>query len=872
MLGAAVYADDDTSVTYSTMYIPGVTDYTVGTGDGITLDVNVAQINALEITLSRSNLLIDLSPKIGTSSFGSDILNISVGTTNSTGYTLTMVPLYNNTSTTSLTRTEAINSTTPTIATIDYTTPATTFASVSDAGTMNRWGYLLSQTNLDIDKTAYNPVYASNTINTTTTAVSNHPSSITFAAKANAELPAGDYMATLKFMAVANPSGMRITDLEYMQDFTSLASIDRHSVLSSMGLNEQYQLKDSRDNKKYWVSKLETSCDNPRAMSYVVDGDTVCYQVWMTQNLDLDLETTASSVAVLNSDNTDINTCGDGIYATGYSVVNGKCTFTPSVATVNDVASTSNSNIIPQSLDVGTAYYYPGDVAGENGALPASCPSDESCRHYLAGNYYNWTAAVASNNSAAQTANYTNASNSICPAGWGLPTTATGSKNDYGDVNYLLVQQGITKALASIDHTASFNTNGYINMQSAPLYMVRSGTFQNNVFIMLASHGFVWSGSTKSIDVAYDMFFSGREVGASFTHGRLQGHNVRCILRPTIDDLTEMQDFASLTSDQKSYILASMDTSTASTPVSYRLKDNRDGKSYWISKLRTDNSNPRGMISTDGNKYQIWMTQNLDLDLETSPNKVAALTSKNTDLNSASGIYSTGYSTTNGVITWTPSTATVTDVASTANSQTTPVSLDVGTSTYYYPGTTAGTNGDAPASCTSNSANCEHWNAGNYYNWSAAVASNDSSSQSTNGYEAASSICPAGWRLPSGITVANSASGSTAASVAGSSDFGYLLVQQGITSSFGTANQNTGWSTNGYSNIQAAPLYIIRGGLFSGSAFGYQASNGSLWSGTTAGIVDSTERGCRLSYNSGFVNPANNSNRYNGFPVRCIAR
>ena len=319
-----------------------------------------------------------------------------------------------------------------------------------------------------------------------------------------------------------------------------------------------------------------------------------------------------------------------------------------------------------------------------------------------------------------------------------------------------------------------------------------------------------------------------------------------------------MQDFASLTSDQKSYILASMDTSTASTPVSYRLKDNRDSKSYWISKLRTDNSNPRGMISADGNKYQIWMTQNLDLDLETTPTNVAALTSKNTDLNSASGIYSTGYSTTNGVITWTPSTATVTDVANTSDQAYTPQSLDVGTSTYYYPGSTAGENGAQPASCVSNAADCEHWAAGNYYNWTAAVASNNSSAATTNYEQMFNSICPAGWRLPTGMTASN-----------GYSDFNYLLVQQGVATNY-VSSGNATWQSNGYFNIQSSPLYVLRSGTFgNGNLYEQNLSSlGHLWSNTS---VDES-LGYMLFYSSDGVFPNMGFYRVSGYPLHCLVR
>ena len=56
-----------------------------------------------------------------------------------------------------------------------------------------------------------------------------------------------------------------------------------------------------------------------------------------------------------------------------------------------------------------------------------------------------------------------------------------------------------------------------------------------------------------------------------------------------------MQDFASLTSSEKTAVLASM---TAS--AQYTLKDSRDQKDYTVAKL------------ADGN---VWMTQNLDHDI-----------------------------------------------------------------------------------------------------------------------------------------------------------------------------------------------------------------------------------------------------------------
>lgn len=266
------YADEDTPVTYSTPLLPGVTDYQVD-GD-VTLDVNVAAVNALEITLSTTRIALELVPGMVESGFDSKDLTIKVGTTNDTGYTLTMIPSYENTSTTNLTRTEAINNTTPVIETITNSVSAETFSSTADTTTINRWGYKLGETNLDVNKTLYNPVQITNEINNSTTAISNDQTTISFAAKASNELPAGNYRTTLKFTAVANP-----TVYYYMQDYnyTTMATL-----LPNVG--DKVKMIDVRDGQEYWVGK---AADN---------------NYWMLQNLKLGLKASTYNLTSANSD------------------------------------------------------------------------------------------------------------------------------------------------------------------------------------------------------------------------------------------------------------------------------------------------------------------------------------------------------------------------------------------------------------------------------------------------------------------------------------------------------------------------------------------------------------------------------------------
>lgn len=268
----AVHAEEEPSVTHSTPLLPNVTNYTLD-GD-VTLDVNVAAVNALEITLSTTRIALELVPGMVESGFDSKDLTIKVGTTNDTGYTLTMIPSYDNTSTTNLTRTEVINNTTPVIETITNSVSAETFSSTADTTTINRWGYKLSETNLDVNKTLYNPVQITNEINNSTTAISNDQTTISFAAKASNELPAGNYRTTLKFTAVANP-----TVYYYMQDYnyTTMATL-----LPNVG--DKVKMIDVRDGQEYWVGK---AADN---------------NYWMLQNLKLGLKASTYNLTSANSD------------------------------------------------------------------------------------------------------------------------------------------------------------------------------------------------------------------------------------------------------------------------------------------------------------------------------------------------------------------------------------------------------------------------------------------------------------------------------------------------------------------------------------------------------------------------------------------
>ena len=308
-----------------------------------------------------------------------------------------------------------------------------------------------------------------------------------------------------------------INDLSYMQDFATLSSVEKTSVLGSMTTGTQYQLKDSRDQKDYYISKL-------------LDGN-----VWMTQNLELDLDSavTAGSVNALTSENTNLKTYGSNGYDSnnGYSCSNASttsnCTDTgevitwvPARTTVTELISGENSNFpnttaansTSYSYNPGDRYYYPTSATGDTPYTLAECESHNytDCAHYKAGNYYNWSASVASNNTSSYTGNDTDAGNSVCPKGWRLPKK---SANEYQS---LVDAYGITASNA-------------LNLRNAPLYFVRSGYVNGGSLDYAASVGRYWSSTVSNASRAYYLYFGNGYLYPALSNYRYYGFPVRCV-------------------------------------------------------------------------------------------------------------------------------------------------------------------------------------------------------------------------------------------------------------------------------------------------------------------------------------------------------
>ena len=339
-----------------------------------------------------------------------------------------------------------------------------------------------------------------------------------------------------KKTGVVDPVTGQTGDFYRMQDMNS-SICDAVTPNDNPGYDE-IQLVDDRDNKIYWVAKLK-------------DG-----HCWMTQNLDLDL----GSGITLDSNTTDLNDGSlTGAYNLNYSYDpnTGIISWTPAKTTKVYGQSigdnwTLNSNTA-YSMDVGNWYWDGDDSTPSCNYLNTTCDHfsqtlyNTTGIHGSVGNYYNWSAAIASDDSSSlNTDTYndiaSNPQNSICPKGWRLPTIAgnsdtngqdngydmPGSKSEFGRLNYLY------------NNNKSSGTNADMDLINNPLWFVRAGILysSNNSLQNSGSTAYYYSSTVLNGSNTYFMYFKSNEIrvnhdGQYFENwgGRSSGKSIRCIAR-----------------------------------------------------------------------------------------------------------------------------------------------------------------------------------------------------------------------------------------------------------------------------------------------------------------------------------------------------
>ena len=329
----------------------------------------------------------------------------------------------------------------------------------------------------------------------------------TYAVYASSSQYAGTYQGQVKYLLTHPNSNSQHL---FMQDVDTWGN----SVLANIG--DSIQAIDIRDGKQYWVTRL-------------ADGN-----IWMTQNLDFDIDTTRT----YTHNDTDLGwdpNSFDSNTTWKPDTTNGKYNL-PVNGT--SVPGWSNQNNHPYSADPGDVYYYTSNSTSDDikytslSACITAGHTEGECKHYHAGNYYNWTAAIASNNSSNLTTQYTNAPNSICPKGWRLPIATNADQSIY-EFGEMLYRQGIIaqKIGSPVDYTA----NGFNNIRKAPLWFIRAGMIADGIVKYDAIISLYSSNTVFDYNSDYILYINKNSVSPSDYYdgwySKSGGKFVRCLAR-----------------------------------------------------------------------------------------------------------------------------------------------------------------------------------------------------------------------------------------------------------------------------------------------------------------------------------------------------
>lgn len=356
----------------------------------------------------------------------------------------------------------------------------------------NTWGYAAAEGTTVADAATYKAVSTSGNgalvgENKASNIVSESKIfALSFAAKIGSDKPADTYENQVMLSVVSAPLQVAgFSGIQTMQEMTM-------SVCSAAEIGDEVQLRDTRDGKFYWVSKL-------------VDG-----KCWMTQNLDLDL----STAKYLSPNDSDVTSN----WTPGYTT-----------ATTADSSTILASNTGQRSWSLGnyriinpntpsdcgypknSAVDCPGQFTAY--ATPTFANGDVNA-HYILGNHYQWNAATAGTGGSIISGT---AASSICPKGWRLPTSNVG-----GEFETLVNALGGTSS-----------TN---NITKAPFYGVRGGYVRqgaDDLFAYAGDGGYYWSSTPFSDGSnAYNLAFGDiSNIDPSYRWARYFGFSVRCVAR-----------------------------------------------------------------------------------------------------------------------------------------------------------------------------------------------------------------------------------------------------------------------------------------------------------------------------------------------------
>ena len=321
-----------------------------------------------------------------------------------------------------------------------------------------------SYSNFQIIPATYTKIshYNSSTTGTTTNSVTTPTYKINIASTQSA----GSYTGKVKYTVVnpstaPTPSNKTIANATYMQEVNGCPA--------DLTTGMVYQLTDNRDNQKYLVAKLK-------------DGNC-----WMLQNLKLGRSTSTLTLTPTNSDVGSSYTLDNKLPSPGKF----------NAYTIDGVQYQNNS----------TEYYCTGDGTASDW---------ESC-------YYNWYTATAGAGTTYIATQGQNVNNSICPAGWTLPTQPQFQAlySQYPSAAEMLVANPTT---------TKENTPTVGQVTSTPGFLL-SGLYNTGGASNPGSRGNYWSRTTYSAQYGYRLNLNTSGVNPALNDVKYGGLTVRCVTK-----------------------------------------------------------------------------------------------------------------------------------------------------------------------------------------------------------------------------------------------------------------------------------------------------------------------------------------------------
>ena len=776
----------------------------------------------ITMTSIKSSASVTIDPTttgVFASTSGNDDIAFSVATTNYTGYTLSS----RSTKTTLDKGTNSFNSLTSSVT-------AEQFSNSGNTTLNNRWGYKPSFYNSESNNKYFGISTSAVTLDHTLAANSIAKQySISLGARADTSLPYGSYInANFILEAIANVvptsnivieydpgvseiriAGQTIADGDTVKLITGVPCVIEADIYPEFEFYD-WDISGGQIEQEGQVYKITASANS---------GSTLIQTTFIgsnIQNLDKTLCTT-TPMRVKDS--------RDGQIYVIQKLADDNCWMMDNLnigaVTLSTDLTSENTNVT-NTIEASTfnSWKKTSGTGTRTSAEFITIEGKDSTTKSKYGTLYNYCAT--SGGTICSTSTYGTATADLCPAGWRLPT---GGAN--GEFQNLYTNGYDTLA----EMRAPANQNG--------LAITYSGYFNDSTPLLKDTEGFIWAINPYNYNEMNSAHVSASEQNLAHHYYRQYGASIRCIMKKQISDLDYLQDFSRITDSDYKELLQTMPEG-----AQYQLEDEREqGKKYWISRLK------------DG---QIWMTQNLDLNISSA----ITYTHASTDIKWGGDLRTSSWQPDNSTIDATANTSAT--ISGWTQSNLYPNSVDVGN--YYWNGLyytsvenlyLAGDMGSEPIKWQKNTPfniNKEHGHVGNYYNFTAAIAQNDSSEYNYSTYEnlnaaPQNSICPAGWRLPT--MVKNNST---------KSEYKRLYTLYG-----GSSGQLD-------AGLVSSPFYMSRVGYINTSSALAQSGKVAEFA-TSAAISNSINGVAQFSSTSANVEYTVVSNgRSYGTTIRCVAR